>query len=71
MDHFHVCDESAVPCDDPEDRMVVAIAVKRRPTCYGNLSATKLKDIIVFYYILPRAEGDAGVLYRPPTTYLG
>jgi hypothetical protein len=26
----------------------------RRPTCYGNLSATKLKVIIVFYHILPR-----------------
>ncbi len=32
----------------------------RRPTCYGNLklSAINLKGIIVFYYILPRAEGD-------------
>jgi hypothetical protein len=43
----------------------------RRPTCYGNLSVTKLKVIIVFYYILPRAEDDADVLYRPPNTYLG
>jgi hypothetical protein len=25
MDHIHVCDVSAVPCDDPEDQMVVAI----------------------------------------------
>jgi hypothetical protein len=24
MGHFHVCDDSAVPCDDPEDQMVVA-----------------------------------------------
>jgi hypothetical protein len=25
MGHFHVCDDSAAPCDDPEDQMVVAI----------------------------------------------
>jgi len=25
MGHFHVCDDSAAPCDDPEDLMVVAI----------------------------------------------
>jgi hypothetical protein len=25
MGHFHVCDDSASPCDDPEDQMVVAI----------------------------------------------
>jgi hypothetical protein len=24
MGHFHVCDDSAAPCDDPEDQMVVA-----------------------------------------------
>jgi hypothetical protein len=25
MGHFHVYDDSAAPCDDPEDQMVVAI----------------------------------------------
>ncbi len=25
MGHFHVCDDSAAPCDDPEDQMVVAV----------------------------------------------
>jgi hypothetical protein len=24
MGHIHVCDDSAAPCDDPEDQMVVA-----------------------------------------------
>ena len=43
----------------------------RHPTCYGNLSDTKLKVIAVFHYICPRTEGDSGVLHRPPSTYLG
>jgi hypothetical protein len=24
MGHFHVCDDSSAPCDDPQDQMVVA-----------------------------------------------
>ena len=26
MGHFQVCDDSAAPCDDPEDQMVVAVS---------------------------------------------
>jgi hypothetical protein len=30
MGHIHVCDDSAAPCDDPEDQMVVAV----RDNCF-------------------------------------
>jgi hypothetical protein len=28
MGHIHVCDDSATPCDDPEDQMVVACSFR-------------------------------------------
>ncbi len=32
MGRIHVCDVSAVPCDDPEDQMVVALTCKSETT---------------------------------------
>jgi hypothetical protein len=36
MGHFHVCDDSAAPCDDPEDQMVVAIVQSVRDAAEGR-----------------------------------
>ncbi len=38
MGHFHVCDDSAAPCDDPEDLMVVALYRQLRPYLWGCTS---------------------------------